>query len=165
MKRSITVLLALPVAFLAACDVVILTSEKGGDSIVGGWALLGIFLLIWGGITYWSSRAQPLKQAAARSCVALAIVGFLTPLVGLHSWLTAGVVQNPIYPTWFTFFIGLVVGTSAVWIGLVGYRILKLPSVEGGSLEALTMGYAWALAIAMLVITTFFLMSVFSTCY
>ena len=126
---------------------------------------MGIFLLIWAGITYWSSRAQPLKQAAARSCVALAIVGFLTPLVGLHSWLTAGVVQNPIYPTWFTFFIALVIGTSAVWIGLVGQRVLKRPSVEGGSLEALIMGYVWALAIAMLVITTLFLMSVFSSFY
>ena len=96
-------------------------------------------------------------------CLALAIVGFLTPLSGLYQWLTAGVVQNPIYPTWFTVFIGLVVGTPAVWIGLVGYRVLRGPSDEDGLREVVIMGYAWALAIAMLIITVYFLMNVLFT--
>ncbi len=161
----IAIFLALPVALLAACDVLVLTSEDGDDPIIGWWAILGIFLLVWAGIAYWSSRVQPRKKAIARVCLALAIVGFLTPLSGLYQWLTAGVVQNPIYPTWFTVFIGLVVGTPAVWIGLVGYRVLRGPSDEDGLREVVIMGFAWALAIAMLIITAYFLMNVLFTSF
>ena len=63
----------------------------------------------------------------------------------------------------FTVFIGLVVGTPAVWIGLVGYRVLRGPSDEDGLREVVIMGYAWALAIAMLIITVYFLMNVLFT--
>ena len=162
MKYFIAVFLALPVALIAACDVVVLTGEDRDDPIIGWWAILGIFLLVWAGIAYWSSRVQPRKEAIARVCSALAIVGFLTPLPGLYHWLTAGVVQDPIYPTWFTVFIGLVIGTPAVWIGLIGYRVLVGPGDEDGPHEALIMGFAWALAIAMLIITVYFLMRVLS---
>ena len=161
MKYFIAVFLALPVAFLAACDVVVLTGEDRDDPIIGWWAILGIFLLVWAGITYWSSRVQPRKEAIARVCSALAVVGVLTPLPGLYHWLTAGVVINPIFPIWTKFFIGLVVGTPAVWIGLIGYRVLVGPGDEDGPREVLIMGFAWALAIAMLAITVYFLMSVF----
>ena len=159
----IAIFLALPVALLAACDVLVLTSEDGDDPIIGWWAILGILLLVLAGIAYWSSRVQPRKEAIARVCSSLAVVGFLTPLPGLYHWLTAGVVINPIFPIWTKFFIGLVVGTPVVWISLIGYRVLVGPGDENGPREALIMGFAWALAIAMLIITVYFLMNVLFT--
>ena len=136
LRYSAVLIMALPVAVIATCDINILTGRDGGwDGTILLWpVMLAIFLLIWAGVVFWSSRGHSLRQALARVCQVLSLVGLLTPLPGLVQCIAAGNVQDPIFPVWTMFLLGVLVGVPIYVIGRVGHSILKSEFRSGHAL-------------------------------
>ena len=117
------VLLSLPVAILASCDVLIGTGRDGGwDEGIDIWIIAGIFVLIWVGLVLWTSIAPTTAKSRTRLYGVLAAIGFLTPVPGAVHWAAAGDVADPIFPVCTMFILGLLVGVPAGLFGIWRFR-------------------------------------------
>ena len=117
------IILSMPVALLASCDVLVGTGKDGGwDERISIGLLGGIFVLIWVALVVFALKASTKKQSLVRLSAVLAVVGFLTPIPGAVHWLAAGHVSDPIFPVCTMFILGLMVGIPACLTGVAGYR-------------------------------------------
>ncbi len=125
-------LVAVPTALLATCNLgSMVTTEDGLSEMlmnrdrIPGWYFLIPLVLVWVGTIIVCSFASSTARGVAWAFLAFAIVGAISPLPGLHYWITGVPVDGQLFSLWFHFAVGLVVGGIAIVIGLSGYYISK----------------------------------------
>ena len=127
LRYLVVVLVAIPVSFIATCDLYVFALPLDNDEWLA--VPLGVlFLLFIVGVTAWATRTGTLREDAARAFKALMVVGLLTPvpILILRIVFSGPVKIDAVDDGWLWGYVvvALIVGVIAAGIGYAGYRSL-----------------------------------------
>lgn len=102
-KIAVAILVSVPVALVAGCDLVFATNRDGGWDGRQGFAVPAMvagFVLGWIATAWFASRADSATLATSRALRVLAALAFIAPLIGVGHCTFAAEVPDPIFPRW-----------------------------------------------------------------